>query len=321
MRENMRIKNFPISFYSMVLGLAGITIAFQKAEEFLGVSVRVSYGFLYLALAVFAVITIVYGLKMVLFRGEVAAEWRHPVRLNFLPAFSISLLLFSIAFLDLNLTASRTFWIIGAVLQFLFTIKVLSYWIQSEHLEVTHMNPAWFIPVVGNILVPVAGVTVFSFSREISWFFFSIGAIFWIVLFSILIYRIIFHKPIQSKLLPTFFIMIAPPAVGFISYFKLAGELNDFGRILYFFALFLLFLLVSQLKYLHKSEFYLSWWAYSFPIAALTIASTVMFHLTDGLFYRVAAYVLLALLIGIILFLLGKTGVSVWNRRICVEEA
>lgn len=319
MKQNMRIKNFPVSFYSMVLGLAGLTIAFQKAEELLGLPVSVSSGLLYFALAVFGVITIVYMLKIVLFREEVAAELRHPVRLNFLPAFSISLLLFSIAFLEINLTASRTFWIIGAALQLLFTIKVLSFWIQSENLEVTHMNPAWFIPVVGNILVPVAGVTVFNV--EISWFFFSIGAIFWIILFAILIYRIIFHKPIQSKLLPTFFIFIAPPAVGFISYVKLSGVLNDLGRALYYFAIFLLLLLISQFRYIHKSRFYLSWWAYSFPLAALTIASALMFHLTDGSFYRILAYTLLAFLSVIVLLLLGKTGVSVWNRQICVEEA
>jgi hypothetical protein len=55
-------------------------------------------------------------------------------------------------------------------------------------------------------------------------------------------------------------------------------------------------------------------------VAAMTIASIVMFHLTDLVFFKVAGYALLAILSGIIVFLLGKTAVSIWKKQICVEE-
>jgi tellurite resistance protein len=316
--KSLRIKNFPISFFSAVLGLAGFTIALKRAEQFLGMPVAVSTGVLIFTLVVFGVISIVYLLKIINFREDVAAELRHPVRINFFPTFSISLLLFSIAFLGINNEVAKYLWAMGVFLQLLFTIKVLSYWIQSEHLQVTHMNPSWFIPVVGNILVPAAGVELFS--PEISWFFFSIGIVFWVVLFSILFNRIVFHAPVPSKLLPTFFIMIAPPAIGFVSYLKLSGGLNDFSRVLYYFALFMFILLLSQMKYIHKAVFYLSWWAYSFPVAAITIASIVMFHLTGFMFFKAAGYGFLALLAGIIVFLMGKTVDSILKKQICVEE-
>lgn len=48
--------------------------------------------------------------------------------------------------------------------------------------------PAWFIPVVGNIIVPLAGVRFAP--AEVSWFFFSIGLVFWIVLLAIVMYRL-----------------------------------------------------------------------------------------------------------------------------------
>ncbi|MBN2239459.1 MAG: SLAC1 anion channel family protein [Dehalococcoidales bacterium] len=314
----MRIQNFPISFFSVVLGLSGFTIAFQKAEEFLDFPLSIGIWLLWLTIVIFGLITFFYILKIIFFRENVEEELEHPVKLNFFPAFSISLLLISVAFLSVNLSVSKWVWLAGSILHIIFTIKVLTFWIQSEKLEVTHNNPAWFIPVVGNIIVPIAGVA--AFPREISWFFYSIGILFWIVLFTILINRIIFHKPIQSKLLPTFFILIAPPAVGFISYIKLAGALNDFARVLYNFALFLFLLLIFQLKYIHQARFYLSWWAYSFPMAALTIATTLMFHLTDVEFYRYLAYVLLTIITFIILYLLGRTGFLVAKRQICVEE-
>ena len=318
MIKSLRIKNFPISFFSAVLGLTGFTIALKRAEQFLDMPFTISNILLAFGLAVFIAIAAVYLLKIIFFREDVSAELRHPVKINFFPTFSISPLLFSVAFLPINPTISKYLWIVGIVFQLLFTIKVLTYWIQSEHLQVTHMNPAWFIPVVGNILVPAAGVELFS--KEISWFFFSIGIVFWVVLFSILFYRIVFHQPIVSKLLPTFFIMVAPPAIGFVSYVKLSGGLNDFSRVLYYFALFMSTLLLFQMKYIHKAVFYLSWWAYSFPVTALTIASIVMFHSTNLIFFKIAGYALLLILTGIILFLLVKTFTSIRDKQICIEE-
>ncbi|MFP3442800.1 hypothetical protein R0K18_34200, partial [Pantoea sp. SIMBA_133] len=78
---------------------------------------------------------------------------------------------------------------------------------------------------------------------------------------------------LPAKLLPTLFILIAPPAVGSISWFQLVGEINAFGRILYYIALFLTLMLLTQTTRFIKLDFFLSWWAYSFPIAAITIAS------------------------------------------------
>jgi len=51
---------------------------------------------------------------------------------------------------------------------------------------------------------------------------FAVGFILWCVLFTVIMNRIIFHNPLPQKLLPTLFILIAPPAIGFISYTTLA---------------------------------------------------------------------------------------------------
>jgi tellurite resistance protein len=118
------------------------------------------------------------------------------------------------------------------------------------------MNPAWFIPAVGNILVPIVGII--HAPAEISWFFYSIGFFFWIILLIIFFNRIIFHSPLPEKLLPTLFILIAPPAVGFVSLVKLTGEVGDFSKILYYFGLFLTLLLMFQFNIFKKIKFYLS---------------------------------------------------------------
>ena len=76
--------------------------------------------------------------------------------------------------------------------------------------------------------------------------FFSIGLVFWMILFTVVMYRLFFHAPLALRLTPTLFILLAPPSVGFIAYSNLVGGPDAFGHILYHTALFLALLLAKQ---------------------------------------------------------------------------
>lgn len=303
----------------MILGLGGFTIAFQKAEQLLHVPGHVSYFIQLFSLAVFLVLLGAYIFKMIVYPEAVNAEFKHPVKLAFFPTISISFLLLSAAFLGQNMVFSKYLWIIGTVLHFLFTLKVINTWMHDSKFDIKHMNPAWFIPAVGNIIVPLAGVQ--HFSEEISWFFFSIGFVFWVILLVIFFNRIIFHHPLPQKLLPTLFILIAPPIVGFVSYTKLTGEVNEFGKILYYIGLFFVILLLSQIKMFSRIKFFLSWWAYSFPMAATTIASMLMYEQTELIGFKYISFFFFALLIALITLLLFRTAFAISRKEICIEDA
>ena len=318
MKKECKIKYFPVSFFSVILGMAGLAIASQKTETILKVPLNLSQYILIATVILFVIFSLIYLIKMIKFTNEVKMEFNHPIKLSFFPTFSISLLLLSIAYLSVNPVISKYLWISGMAIHFILTIMIISILIQHNKFEIKQMNPSWLIPAVGNILVPVAGVS--HFSPEISWFFFSIGFIFWIILLIIFFNRIIFHSPLPNKLLPTLFILIAPPAVGFISFVKLTGGINEFGKILYYFALFLVFLLFAQLKLFYKIKFYLSWWAYSFPIAAITIATILMFHETRVILFKYISLTLFTLLCLVISVLLIKTTILIFKREICIEE-
>lgn len=313
-----RIANFPVSFFSVIMGLAGLTIASQKIEHMYGMRYHFSTSLFWVTMAIFAVMLVAYSIKSLFFLHRVREEFRHPVRLSFFPTISISMLLISIALLEISMDLSYYFWIVGTTMHLYMTLKILSIWVHHTKFEIHHMSPAWFIPVVGNILIPVAGVQ--HASTEVSWFFFSTGLIFWLALFAIVLNRIIFHAPLAQKMMPTLFILIAPPAVGFISYVKLANEIDAFSRILYYFALFLTLLLTFQVKQFVRLKFFISWWAFSFPIAAITIATTLMYSKTNILLYKHIALTLYLALVSIILVLLSRTIISIAKKDICVEE-
>ena len=313
-----RLRHFPISFFSVVMGLAGFSIAWARAESVLQLPISVSAALAWLAAAMFALFTGVYALKATLYGAAVVQEFRHPVRINFFPAFSISLLLLSIAFLQRAPVAAALMWMLGTLVHLSFTLIVMNRWIHHPGVEVAHVNPSWFIPVVGNILVPVTGVTLWP--PDVSWFFFSIGLVFWLVLLTIVLYRLFFHAPLPERMTPTLFIMVAPPAVGCIAYVALVGQVDAFAHVLYSTALFFTLLLATNAMRFLRTRFFLSAWAYSFPLAAMTIATLMMAHHTGRFGYGVIATALLTVLTLVVAALVVRTLVAVARAEICVEE-
>ena len=319
MENTFCIRYFPISFFSMVMGLTGFVLAIQRAEDLFNAGRMLSTYLLFAVILVFLLIVGIYTIKILKYFPDVLEEIDHPIRLSFFSTFTVSLLLFSIAFLEVNLLISQYFWISGTVAHFLMTVVILSIWIQQSKFEIHHFNPAWFIPIVGNILIPISGVR--HFSPELSWFFFSVGIIFWVPMFTIFLYRIIFHQPMPEKILPTFFILIPPPALGFVSYVNLNGGMDNLSKMLYYFALFMTILLMAQIKLFYRLKFSLSWWAYTFPLAAITTATALMYNQTGFLFYKFIFLLLMGMLSLIIFTVLFYTIKAIKSGAICVKEA
>lgn len=264
------LQHIPIPLFAMVMGITGLGLAWRKGHEVLGVTLTVSDAICALGALAFLAVAVLYGAKMARHPAAVRAEFDHPVRGAFFPTFSVSLLLLAIA-ADHHLpAAAEGLWIVGTTLHLLFTLRVLRRWIVHPH-SLDHVNPAWFIPVVGNVVVPLLGVRLGYV--ELSWFFLSIGLVFWLVLLTVVFYRMVFHDDLPPKLMPTLFILIAPPAVGFLAYVGLqGGTLDAFARILAHMALFTALVVFSLLPALRKVPFAVSWWAYTFPLDALAIA-------------------------------------------------
>lgn len=312
-----RLKYFPITLFASVMGLAGLSIVLLKMAHILHFSVNWGVTLLYLVGAWFVLLNIIYGLKWIKYPDEVKVEFNHPVRMHFFPAYSICFLLFAIAFLSVNPAVSKITWWIGSIIHLLLLLRTLYAWFHKNY-KLQSFNPAWFIPVVGPILVPVAGCRVAN--PEISWFFFSVGVIYWIGLLAILLYRVIFHDPLPIKLVPTLFILIAPAAVGFIAYIKLTHSLDPFSRILFYFGIFTVLMLLTMIDKFAKIPFFISWWAYTFPLDAVTLATALMYELTHFPFFKILAGIFMVMTILIILLVFVRTVQAVRHGRLCVPE-
>ena len=84
-----RLENFPISFFAMVMGLAGLTIAWEKAQHLAGMDLHIDGILVGITAAVFVALVLFYASKTLRYREAVATELQHPIKLNFFPTISI----------------------------------------------------------------------------------------------------------------------------------------------------------------------------------------------------------------------------------------
>jgi tellurite resistance protein len=317
--EFSRLEHLPVTFFAILMGLFGLALALHAAAGSYAVAEPAARAVLWLGLAAFVVIAALYLAKAVRYPKAVAAEWHHPVKLAFFPTITISLLLMATAIHGYRPDIAEPLWIAGTLGQGVLTIAVISGWISHRAFEVGHLTPAWFIPAVGNVIVPLAGAPMGW--EETSWLFFSAGLMFWVILLVLVFNRLIFHAPIPARLFPTLVILIAPPAVAFVGYLRLTGGgIDAFAHILIDSAYVFAALVLVQVPKLMKLPFALSWWALSFPLAALSVASFVYgreaasaVHISIGLF-------VLSVLVAVVAGLLWRTVIAILRCEICRPE-
>jgi len=301
----MSLAAVPVTLFTVVMGLCGLTLALRAGETAAGLTHLASGAAHVLTLAVFVAVALAYATKALRHPRAVAAEWAHPVSLAFFPAISIALLLFAVVMMEPAPGIARALWLLAVPVQLLLTLAVVSGWIGSRAFQHGHLTPAWFIPAVGNVIVAIAGMPLGYV--EVSWFFASVGLIFWVVMLVLVMNRLIFHDPLPERLQPTLVILIAPPAVGYLAWVALVGGVDPFARVLLNGAYLFVLIVAVQVPRLLRLPFTLSHWALSFPLAAVTVASFAHAGATGSAGHRIIGFGLLLVLVAVLAGLLGRS--------------
>jgi tellurite resistance protein len=268
------LEYLPVGLFGSVMGLTGLSVAWRFAHTRYGLSARIADSIGVIAVATFVVLTIGYLVKLATATDAVKAEFRHPIAGNLFGTFLISLLLLPIVLAPISLRLAQGMWIAGAIGMLAFAWMIVTRWM-SDRQQVAHATPAWIVPVVGLLDVPLAlpslglpplhGVMVASL---------AIGLFFAVPLFTLIFSRLVFEPPIPDGLQPTLLILVAPFAVGMSAYVVTTGTVDTFAESLFAITLFVLAVLLNRMRYLLACcPFRVSWWAVSFPLAASAIVA------------------------------------------------
>jgi tellurite resistance protein len=225
-----------------------------------------------LAGAVFMALAVATAVRLQRHPEAWAEDCRHPVRHTFIAAAPIAMILLATVAVALGGpgTPALVLWWAGSLSQLLVTLWVLGRWWKSPKvggLQWASATPALFIPIVGNVLVPLAGVPLGHADWAAAQF--GIGLMFWPVVMVLIVTRVAIQGLWPDRLMPTSFIFIAPPAAVGLSVLQL-GAPPLLGWMLWGMALFSTLWVGTLLPRIAKLPFGLPHWGMSFPLAAMT---------------------------------------------------
>ncbi len=300
-----RLSYLPVALFGAVMGLTGLSVAWRLAHTQFGAPLWISHGIGVLAVLAFIAQSGAYAIKALTDFSAVRAEFEHPVAGNLFGTPLISLLLLPLLLADINLTLARVVWIVGAILMTVFAWTIVSRWITTRQ-KIAHATPAWIVPVVGLIDIPLA-VPALGWQESlhgVMLFATAVGLFFAIPLFTLILARLMYEDPLPAAMQPSLLILGAPFAVGFAAYVATTGTIDFFAEALYMLMLFMTAVLLGRLRQLPRCcTFRVAWWAASFPLAAtastgLRYAAHADSLATDGiaaLLLAIATVVILAL--------------------------
>lgn len=281
----------PIRAFAIVVGMSSFAITFREVERVFGFAGHIAEGIALLAGLSFVVMAGLYLVKMLWHWPQVRREFLDPMEMQLFPLITTALLLLALVVRPYGSVGAVILWSVSAALHLVLVIAIARRWILGTF-EIGTFSPAWILSVGGNLVAAMTGARL-GFV-EVAWFFLSSGLMMWGVLFTILIYRLIFYDRLPESLTPSLFILMTPPSAAFLAYLQLGdGRLDVLARVLFFTALFLAGILASLAPVLARVSFSLGWWTCTFPSAALTMAA-LRYHdiVANGLSLTLASVIL-----------------------------
>lgn len=298
----------PVGLFGAVMGLTGLSAAWRMASMRYGVTAWIANIIGILAVGAFVTVFFAYLIKCVSAPAAVKAEFRHPIKGNLFGLIFVSMLLLPIIVAPVSLALARVLWLTGAVGIVVFAWIIATRWLRVPQTR-SDVSPSWLVPVIGLLNIPLAipllkmgslpGVMIFGF---------AVGLFFSTPLFTLIFQRLLFEPAMPDSLKPSLLILIAPSAVGYSSYVTTTGHEDVFTSSLFVITLFLLTVLVWNLRHLPTCcPFRISWWSVSFPLTACAIAGLRFASFRPGVVSDAVALTLLAFATLVMVGLLQRT--------------
>ncbi|MHA1871101.1 MAG: tellurite-resistance/dicarboxylate transporter [Promethearchaeota archaeon] len=289
------IKNFTPSWFASVMGTGILAILSYFYSQYLPLLEYVGVFLYYFNIALFCVLLIPWSMRWLLFPKEAKADLKHPITTNFYPTIAVGLLVLSA---DTIIIGKNTFigtilWLIAALFTIYFSLLVPFVMFMITDVKKEHINPAWFIPPVGLIVVPIPGGFLLPLYSGLfkdliviiniaCW---GAGFFLYLSILAITMYRFFTHTPLPNVLYPTVWINLGPIGAGTTALINIVTNceiivekqtLFSMAFFLWGFGLWWILMAFAMMwRYVRKIKlpYAMSWWAYTFPLGAYVSAT------------------------------------------------
>jgi tellurite resistance protein len=261
----------PASFFSMVLGLAGLGTDWRAAAHWWGLPGWVGEAVMGIAAAVWALLMALYGLKWLRHRTEALAEIAHPIQCCFVALAPVTTMLVGIAALRYSRTAALVLCGLGTVAALAFGAwRHGGLWRGGRSVDAT--TPVLYLPTVAANLVSAMAAGALGWP-ELGQLFFGAGVLAWLALESVIVGRLLYAETMPLPLRPTLGIQPAPPAVTLLAYSSVTtGPPDLVAHALLGYAL-VQALVVARLLPWVRQPFTPGYWAFTFGVTAIASAT------------------------------------------------
>ncbi|KAL3850887.1 hypothetical protein ACJIZ3_012769 [Penstemon smallii] len=228
----------------------------------------------WLTLCTLSLLSCLYILRCIFHFRLVKAEFWHHMGVNYLftPWISWLLLLQSIPFQHLKIFPYS--WWIFVIPVVMLDVKVYGQWFTTEKRFLSMVaNPSSQISVIGNLVG--AWVAAQMGWKESGVCMFTLGLTHYLVVFITLYQRLSGSNQVPARLRPVFFLFVAAPSAASLAWSSISGSFDTPCKMLFYLSLFLFTSLICRPTLFKKSmkKFNVAWWAYSFPLTFLALAS------------------------------------------------
>jgi C4-dicarboxylate transporter/malic acid transport protein len=289
------LSGFPPAWFAAVMGTGVLAVTLHFYARFVPALDVAAVVLHWLNAVLFVVLAVPWLARWLRYPAAAIATLKHPVQAHFYPTFSIALIVLALQFLVFGpqRELALALWIMGALLTIIFSFVILTLVFQGEATSLEHVTPAMFIPPVGLVVIPVAGVplaasmapTWQSAMLVFNWAVLGAGSLLYVGLLALTMVRYVTHRRIGAPLVPSAWINLGPLGVIPISLLNLvdampvlgaAGAAHVIALLLWGFGLWwLVMAVILTLVAARRGElpFALSWWAFTFPLGAFVAAS------------------------------------------------
>ncbi len=329
------VKNFTPSWFASIMGTGILAVTSSFYAVYIHPLQLLAKILFVLNVFMFIILLIPWLLRWIFFTNQALNDLNHPVITNFYPTMSVGMLVLASDFLMIgdNFFIAKVLWILGTFLTIIFSLLIPYIIFKENKVKIDHINPAWFIPPVALIVIPIAGSNfidnqVFIFVNYYGW---GSGFFIYLALLAICMYRFILHNPLPNTLAPTIWINLGPIGAGTVSLISLINHSSFimykepfwvFGFIFWGFGVWWFFIaVIMTLHYISKLKlpYAMSWWAFTFPLGAYVAASHTISKIFKIKLIDYFGLILYFLLLGIWTITFIKTFINAYRGDLFVK--